>query len=68
MSLDPIVEAVVAKLRARSVVGLGKYGVGLDRPDLGLLDWLRHAQEEAMDLANYLECVIRSMEAKADGS
>ena len=56
---DPIVEAVRAKFLNRSTVGLRKYGVGLDRGDLSRLDWLRHAQEEAMDLANYLEVLIQ---------
>jgi hypothetical protein len=56
---DPIVEAVRAKLLARSQTGLQKYGVGLNRPDLSRLDWLRHAQEEALDLANYLEVLIQ---------
>jgi hypothetical protein len=59
---DPFVEAVRAKMLKRSEVGLSKYGVGLDRPDLSRLDWLRHAQEEAMDLANYLEVLIQEEE------
>jgi hypothetical protein len=56
---DPIVEAVRAKLLYRSQVGLTKYGVGLDREDLSTLDWLIHAQEESLDLANYLETLIQ---------
>ena len=56
---DPIVESVRQKLLERSQVGLSKYGVGLDRKDLGRLEWLRHAQEEALDLANYLERLIQ---------
>jgi hypothetical protein len=56
---DPIVEAVRAKLLQRSQVGLQKYGIGLDRPDLSTLDWLILAQEEAMDLSNYLEVLIQ---------
>ena len=59
---DPIVEAVRLKLFSRSQVGLHKYGVGLDRQDLSHLEWLRHAQEEAMDLANYLEVLIQQEE------
>jgi hypothetical protein len=58
-SVDPIVEAVRSKLLNRSQVGLTKYGVGLDRPDLTKLQWLIHAQEEALDLANYLEVLIQ---------
>jgi hypothetical protein len=57
--LDPIVEAVRAKLLCRSQVGLLKYRIGLDREDLTTLDWLIHAQEESLDLANYLEVLIQ---------
>lgn len=61
---DPIVEAVRAKFLNRSTVGLRKYGVGLNRDDLSRLDWLKHAQEEAIDLANYLEVLIQQEELK----
>ncbi|MFZ9968002.1 MAG: hypothetical protein ACO3IN_13570 [Steroidobacteraceae bacterium] len=64
---DPIVEAVRLKLLSRSQVGLHKYGVGLDRQDLSRLEWLRHAQEEAMDLVNYLEVLIQ-MEERSNPS
>lgn len=60
--LDPIVEAVRADLLRRSQVGLNKYGVGLDRTDLDLKDWLQHAYEEALDLANYLKRCIVTLE------
>lgn len=52
---DPIVEAVVKKLRDRSRVGVAKYGTKLDRTDLTALQWMQHLQEELMDAANYLE-------------
>ena len=58
-STDPIVESVCQKMMARSRLGMSKYESTLDRTDLSRLDWLRHAQEEAMDLANYLECLIK---------
>ena len=57
--IDLIVESVRAKLLQRSQFGLQKYGVGLDRGDLTTVDWLTLAQEEAMDLANYLEVLIQ---------
>lgn len=56
---DPIIDAVREKMLQRSQVGMLKYGVGLDRKDLSRLDWLKHAQEEAMDLAGYLEVLIQ---------
>lgn len=52
---DSIVESVVRKFQDRSAVGIKKYGVTLDRTDLGLLDWIQHAQEELMDAILYLE-------------
>lgn len=52
---DSIVKAVVEKFLQRSAVGIAKYGVTLDRTDLGVLDWIQHAQEELMDGILYLE-------------
>lgn len=48
-------ERVIAKIRERREFGLGKYKVGVERTDLTPAQWLKHAQEEAMDLAVYLE-------------
>lgn len=48
-------ERVIAKIRQRRTIGLAKYGIGVERSDLTTLEWIRHAQEEAMDLAVYLE-------------
>jgi len=56
--IDNIVEAVREKLRIRSNIGINKYGKTLDRYDLSRLDWLRHAQEEALDFALYIEKLI----------
>ena len=47
--------AVCKKILDRAEHGLCKYGVSLERTDLTLDQWLCHAQEEAMDLACYLE-------------
>ena len=52
---DSIVETVISRFRERSELGKKKYGVTLDRTDLSLLDWIRHAQEEHMDAILYLE-------------
>ena len=52
---DSIVEKVIKKYQERSELGQTKYGTTLDRKDLTLLDWINHAQEEAMDLSLYLE-------------
>jgi hypothetical protein len=52
---DTIVESVINQFKQRSKVGIEKYGVTMDRTDLTRLEWLQHAQEEAMDLILYLE-------------
>jgi hypothetical protein len=56
---DTIVESVINQFQQRSEVGINKYGVTLDRTDLSRLEWLQHAQEEAMDLILYLEKLKR---------
>lgn len=52
---DAIVEANVALLRERSRVGVDKYGVTLAGAGLTPAQLRRHALEEALDLANYLQ-------------
>lgn len=59
---DKHVDAVRNKLRDRMRVGFRKYGVTTERCDLTRKDWLRHAQEEAMDLCVYLERLIQDEE------
>ncbi len=59
-AVDPIVEAVRAKLHQRSQLGQQKYGTMLTRTDLSRLDWLRHLQEELMDAACYAETLIQA--------
>ena len=51
----PYAEAVSGRILKRSEAGLKKYGTTIARKDLSPLEWLTHAQEEAMDLAVYLE-------------
>jgi hypothetical protein len=62
--IDRHIETVRQKMLDRSQRGVSKYGVTLERTDLTPLDWLRHAQEEAMDLAGYLQVLIDKEENK----
>lgn len=55
---DVAVERVRAKLLERSLRGQSKYGTTLAGAGLTRKQWLIHAQEEAMDLCNYLEMLI----------
>jgi hypothetical protein len=57
--MSSIEQAVVNKIQSRAEVGYNKYGTTMDREDLTELEWLIHAQEEAMDLAVYLEKLIQ---------
>lgn len=62
--MSKIEDEVVAKIKYRAIDGLIKYQQTMERTDLSTLDWLIHAQEEAMDLAVYLERLIRDERAK----
>mgnify|MGYP000973075880 FL=1 len=52
---DQIVIRVLSRFSERSQVGIAKYKTTLERTDLDTLEWLTHAQEEAMDFVLYLE-------------
>lgn len=62
-SPDGNVEKNRQMLLERSIVGLKKYGTTTERTDLNLSDWLHHAIEEVLDLANYLQAIKTSVEA-----
>ena len=55
IKFDSIVQCVIEKFKNRSIIGKKKYGTDLDRTDLTVLDWIKHAQEEHMDAILYLE-------------
>ena len=59
---DTIVEAVKSDLDRRSDRGICKYGKTLDRTDITLYGWLRHAYEEALDHALYLKRAMKEIE------
>lgn len=61
---DPNVQAVCTMLQNRAQIGLKKYGVDTTREDLTHIQWLKHAQEEALDLAVYLQRIITDLEHK----
>jgi hypothetical protein len=64
---DRAVEQLRAMLLSRSETGLKKYGCTTDRTDLNLADWLRHALEEALDMAVYLQRALHEVEREMDG-
>ena len=64
--IDSVVMNVLQKFVERSKFGKSKYGCDLDRNDLGVLDWIQHAQEEHMDAILYLEKLKREVKVKRD--
>ena len=56
--MSKVEEKVCERILERSKLGKSKYGVTMERDDLSRLEWLKHAQEEAMDLAVYLQKLI----------
>ena len=63
-----MIENIVAfKVLQRAEAGLNKYGTTMERSDLTKLEWLTHAQEEAMDLVVYLERLIQDEERDSNG-
>jgi hypothetical protein len=55
---DKYVQSVKNKFEQRSQIGIKKYNTTLEREDLQFLDWLRMAQEEAMDFTLYIERIM----------
>lgn len=58
LDMSRIEDEVCKKIQGRAAVGKDKYGVTMETAPLSKLEWLRHAQEEAMDLAVYLQKLI----------
>jgi hypothetical protein len=56
--MSSVENKVCIKILDRAEVGEKKYGTTMDRTDLSTADWIKHAQEEAMDLAVYLEKIL----------
>lgn len=56
--MSRIEDEVCKKIQGRAAVGKEKYGVTMETAPLTTLEWLTHAQEEAMDLSVYLQKLI----------
>ncbi|WQZ00302.1 hypothetical protein Shy_CDS0025 [Escherichia phage Shy] len=66
VSPDSNVEKNREMLLQRSIVGLAKYGVTTDNNPLTLREWLQHALEEALDMANYLQAAITEIDRSTE--
>jgi hypothetical protein len=60
--MSDIEDCVCKKIQDRAALGLTKYKVKLADANLSEREILKHAQEEAMDLANYLEFRIQQID------
>ena len=58
VSRDAVVEANRKLLLERSNVGIDKYGVTLEQSGLTQRQFIQHALEETLDLANYLQATL----------
>jgi hypothetical protein len=65
--MSRVEDEVCKKIQARSDVGKTKYGVTMETAPLSRLEWLIHAQEEAMDLAVYLQKLIEMEGEELEG-
>ncbi|MCM3063194.1 hypothetical protein [Bacillus altitudinis] len=61
-----IITKVIEKLHRQQEKGLQKYGVEVETSSHDLKGWLRHAQEEAVDFATYLETAIQLLEEQVN--
>ena len=64
VTIVEIEESVIKKIEDRRHRGHEKYKTTMERTDLSTVEWLRHAQEEALDLAIYLEKLIQEESKK----
>tara|TARA_R110000868_G_scaffold192839_8_gene437437 strand:+ start:89 stop:352 length:264 start_codon:yes stop_codon:yes gene_type:complete len=55
LKTDYVVDSIVDQFIDRASFGRQKYGVGMEREDLSILEWIEHAKQEHMDAILYLE-------------
>ena len=61
-----LLQSVIMDLKVREERGLATYGTTMDRKDLSKQEWLQHAYEEALDLAQYLKKEITTLNTIQD--
>lgn len=66
--MSKIEDSVCEKILSRAKIGKEKYGTTMERNDLTRLEWLRHTQEEAMDMVVYLEKLISLEERNTEST
>ena len=61
---DSIVDSILNKFVDRAEMGFKKYSNTLDREDLSRVEWINHAQEEAMDFLLYIQKIKVELKKK----
>lgn len=64
LKTDPIVDGIIDSFVTRASFGRAKYGVGMDREDLSLDEWIEHAIQESMDHILYLKKIQQIIRGK----
>ena len=64
MVSDPVVQANINRLIERHERGMLTYGITMADNPLKISEWLDHAIEEALDLANYLQRIKDELNRK----
>lgn len=62
--MSKVEDCVCQRIQQRAAGGLQKYGQTIERKDLTRREWLQHAQDEALDLAVYLQRLINEEDAE----
>lgn len=62
--IDLVIDAVRTDLLQRSQLGIKKYGTTLSDGGYSHRQYLQHAYEEALDLANYLKGAIMVLDCE----
>ena len=57
-----IIESVKKDIEHQNIKGQNEYGTTMDRNDLSLLEWLKHAYFEGIDKCIYLKKAITILE------
>ena len=55
LKTDYVVDSIIDQFIDRASFGRSKYGVGMERDDLSILEWIEHTKQEHMDAILYLE-------------
>jgi hypothetical protein len=65
-TVDPITTEAIKLIAKQAAKGLAKYGQGVSKSELTLVEWLRHSAEEQADNLVYTLRAIKELETNED--